>query len=263
MNGQFEIGDIKPTQYFFSIAVALGLLFAMTAGDTDESAILVFLRWQLQTVVPMALLIVTHRVLLQNLSFRALSPWLTLLISGLLGASLFAPVALLADTILESQVPSEVYMAELLEEWVNVTPPITVCWLLLNLPWVLGYRLQKASNLDSQPKSITADTQPLKQPAFMALLPAEKLGEILYLKSELHYLQVVTDKGSSLILYNIRDAISQIPLDSGLTVHRSYWVAYDAIDKLVRNGRQGKLSLKNGESVPVSRNNLKRVAASA
>ena len=79
------------------------------------------------------------------------------------------------------------------------------------------------------------------------------------LKSELHYLQVVTDSGSALILYNLSDAVAQMPPALGMTVHRSYWVAFDAIEAFNRRGRQGELRLVNGERVPVSRNRLAEV----
>lgn len=93
----------------------------------------------------------------------------------------------------------------------------------------------------------------------MSLLPPERQGKILFLKSELHYLKVVTELGSTLILYNLGDAIAQLTAESGLSVHRSYWVALDAVDELVRKGRQGELRLSNGQSVPVSRNRLNEV----
>jgi len=69
----------------------------------------------------------------------------------------------------------------------------------------------------------------------------------------------VTDKGSALILYNLRDAIKQLPSTMGISVHRSYWVAKDAIDQLVKNGRQGELKLYDGQCIPVSRNRFNEV----
>jgi len=42
-------------------------------------------------------------------------------------------------------------------------------------------------------------------------------------------------------------------------VHRSYWVSFEAIEELIRRGRQGELRLAGGEVVPVSRNRLAEV----
>lgn len=95
----------------------------------------------------------------------------------------------------------------------------------------------------------------------MTLVPEEKQGELLFLKSELHYLQVVTERGTTLILYNLSDAILQIPAEVGMSIHRSYWVSFNAIKQLTRKGRQGTLHLKDGQTLPVSRNRLKDVSA--
>lgn len=257
MNGQFDIGGISPTRYFFSIAVVLGLLFAMISTDQDRHAALIFLQWQLQAVVPMALMIGAHRLLSNSSLFTALNPWLGLAISGALGATLFSPVALGIDLWFDG-VPSESYAAELLDEWLSVAPPVTICWLALNAPWQLGYRLEKSR--DASPAGNAAADGPAAE--FLAQLPPDKQGRILFLKSELHYLQVATENGSALVLYNLSDAVAQLPPALGTTVHRSYWVAFDAIETFTRRGRQGELHLVNGERVPVSRNRLAEVEQS-
>ena len=86
-------------------------------------------------------------------------------------------------------------------------------------------------------------------------------GQLLYLKAELHYLLVVTDKGKALLLYNLKDAIDELSGVVGMQVHRSWWVAADAVQSMQRNGRQGELALKGGQVVPVSRNRVKAVAS--
>ncbi len=257
MNGQFDIGGISPAKYFFSIAVVLGLLFALISTDQDRHIALIFLQWQLQAVVPMALMIGAHRLLLSSRLFAGLNPWLGLAISGALGATLFSPVALGIDVWLDGDLPGSL-AAELLDEWLSVMPPVTICWLALNAPWQLGYRLEKAQSSSSS-NNATADS-PVAE--FLAQLPPDKQGRILLLKSELHYLQVVTENGSTLILYNLSDAVAQLPPSLGMMVHRSYWVAFDAIEEFTRRGRQGELRLVNGERVPVSRNRLAEVEQS-
>lgn len=261
MNGHFDIGGVTPRKYFFSIAVVLGLLFAMISVDHQHPVALVFLQWQLQTVLPMALLIAAHVVLLYSPWFARLNPWLALGISGVVGASLFAPIALLIDLWLATEPPAS-FTAELFGEWISVTPPVALCWVALNAPWLLGYRLEKRAETESE--SINQGDEPRlpaeSEAAFMSLLPPDKRGRLLLLKSELHYLQVMTDQGSSLILYNLGDAIDQLPPALGIMVHRSYWVALDAIEKLEKRGRQGELSLRNGQRVPVSRNRMAEVS---
>jgi hypothetical protein len=252
MNGQIEIGGITPSRYFFSIAVVLGLLFAMTSGDNDLPVWLVGLQWQLQSVIPMALLIGAHMLLLRSTRFTGMNRWLTLLASGLLGGTLFAPIALVIDLWLDPTLELGEFAAELPSEWLAVVPPVALCWIALNVPWQLGYRLQKhGADSDARQSSAANGT-----PEFVSLLPTESRGQVLMLKSELHYLQVVTDNGRGLILFNLADAADQLGDEAGMLVHRSYWVAFDAIDRLVRKGRQGELRLHNGTNAPVSRNRL-------
>lgn len=256
MNGHFEIGAVTPRRYFFSIAIVLGLLFALTSGDQDRPQIVILVQWQLQTLLPISLLIGTHMVLLKNAGFAGLNSWLALTISGAVGASIFAPLALMIDFWLEPATEAP-FIEELLDEWVSVTPPVVICWLALNTPWLLGYRIEKSADTENQAGITGHNTD--NSAEFMTLLPPEQQGRLLLLKSELHYLQVVTDQGSTLILYNLGDAIAQLPETEGLMVHRSYWVAYDAIDELVRRGRQGELKLRDGQTVPVSRNRMQAV----
>ena len=260
MNGQFAIGGLTPARYFFTIAVVLGLLFAMISNEPEIPAALVFVQWQLQTLVPMALLVGSHIGLLRLRAFSGLNPWFALLLSGVVGASLFAPVALAIDLWLEAPPVTEDPWAELADEWRSVTPPVTLCWIALNAPWQLGYRLQRAEAAADGKGFASGDT--VEAADFMRLVADEQRGRLLYLKSELHYLQVVTDRGSSLILYNLADAVDQLPASAGLQVHRSYWVARDAIEKFEKRGRQGELLLRGGHRVPVSRQRVAEVGAS-
>ena len=257
MNGQLDIGGVTPSRYFFSIAVILGLLCAMTSGEQNRHWLAVTLQWQLQAIVPMALLIGAHSLLLLNARFANLNAWLALAISGILGASLFAPFALLVEGWLDPASTETFALIELADEWLAVTPPVVVCWLALNAPWVLGFRVHRVG---AQADETEGREEPADLPEFIGLLPRADQGAPLLLKSELHYLQVVTDRGRGLILYNLSDAVSALPLQAGLMVHRSYWVAFDAIEEFRRQGRQGELVLKNGERVPVSRARLASVA---
>lgn len=250
MNGHFDIGGITPSRYFFAIAAILGVLFATTSGESERGFSVVLLQWQLQTLVPMALLIGSHLLLLRWINPARINPWAGLALSGLIGATLFTPFALAIESWLDPTIAIEDPLNELIDEWGGVAPPVIVAWMALNAPWLLGYRLEKSAAPGAGP----AASETL--PEFIELLPQEKRGKPLMLKSELHYLNVVTDCGSGLILYNLGDAIDALPANTGLQVHRSYWVALAAIESLNRQGRQGELRLVNGDVVPVSRQRL-------
>lgn len=99
-------------------------------------------------------------------------------------------------------------------------------------------------------------------PRFMARIP-ERLGTtLLALEMEDHYLRIHTRTGSDLILLRLRDAMAELDSYPGLQVHRSFWVARDAVAEAERRA-DGKLTLilHNGMKVPVSRTHAPAVRA--
>jgi DNA-binding LytR/AlgR family response regulator len=95
---------------------------------------------------------------------------------------------------------------------------------------------------------------------FLAKFYSEIGTDIIYLMSELHYIRVVTLKGEMLILHNLKDAISELPLDLiGIQTHRSFWVNRKYIISIEEKKLQNFLMLSNGRSVPVSRRRLSSV----
>ena len=96
---------------------------------------------------------------------------------------------------------------------------------------------------------------------FAKRIPAHLGGELLALGAEDHYLRVLTPLGSDLILMRLSDALGELGPGAGLQVHRSWWVAKDAVRELRRDGARTVLVLCNGLEVPVSRTYLATVRA--
>jgi DNA-binding LytR/AlgR family response regulator len=69
-----------------------------------------------------------------------------------------------------------------------------------------------------------------------------------------HYVEVHTAAGSELLLLRFRDALREVEDVDGLQVHRSHWVARNAVVGVERRGG-GRIVLRlvNGSRVPVSR----------
>lgn len=98
------------------------------------------------------------------------------------------------------------------------------------------------------------------RPALAARLPAG-FGPVLALRAEDHYVRVIGEAGSLLLLMRLGDAIAEMDGAAGLRVHRSWWVAQAAMIRLEPRGRGAVLHLVNGESAQVSRDNLARARA--
>lgn len=86
-------------------------------------------------------------------------------------------------------------------------------------------------------------------------------GDLLYIKSEDHYLRIQTTTENKLILYKISDAIKQLDEShiEGMIIHRSHWVAKSSIKSHIKDGRKNLLKLINDEQLPVSATYLKNL----
>lgn len=95
---------------------------------------------------------------------------------------------------------------------------------------------------------------------FFDRLPAKLKGATLYaLQSEDHYVRVHTSAGDDLILLRLADAEKELEPHNGLRVHRSWWVARDAVASVARGDGRMTLTLVNGVDAPVSRTYARRV----
>jgi hypothetical protein len=91
-------------------------------------------------------------------------------------------------------------------------------------------------------------------PKFLERLPLKLRGaEVWAVEAEDHYLRLHTSKGQDLILLRLADAIDELAGIEGAQVHRSWWVARDAIADARRGDGRATLVLKDGSEVPVSR----------
>jgi hypothetical protein len=91
------------------------------------------------------------------------------------------------------------------------------------------------------------------RPALLDRLPPGFGPTIVALEMEDHYLRVHGAYGSELILLRMRDAVSEVAPLAGAQVHRSWWVARDAVREVHREGRGLRLVLTGGVEARVSR----------
>ncbi len=106
---------------------------------------------------------------------------------------------------------------------------------------------------------------PSPQPAVSAKLPQIEgsagvpdhvLAIALCLQMEDHHVRAHLPVGSSLHHAVLRDVVAALDEQRGLQVHRSWWVARDAVSRHEKDGRSVALLLTNGLRVPVARNRI-------
>jgi len=262
-----DLGNLDTRKYFFGAGAFLAILFAVLqpAGSAEAGLHVRLLQWILQVGIPLGLLIAVHLGLSHWSLFDRQNPWLKLTISGILGSLLFSPIALVLDFVFAVDSWQAIgnftdLLALWMDESLGVVPPVTIAWLGLNAPRILGLNFsQPASSRAAVATSQPASGDSAASTAFLDLLPPRIGQDIIYIMSELHYLRVVTSKGYALVLYNLRDAIAELPRDKGFQPHRSYWVVSDHVQRLVTRDSKTWLHMNDGSHVPVSRRRLAEV----
>lgn len=101
---------------------------------------------------------------------------------------------------------------------------------------------------------VVAAPLPEAEAQFRKRLSAKRRGaRLIAIEAEDHYLRVHTDAGDELITAKFAEAVAELTLAHGFQVHRSWWVAADAIEKVQWRRGSGEARLAGGLIAPVSR----------
>ena len=84
-------------------------------------------------------------------------------------------------------------------------------------------------------------------------LPKEKRGILYAMVAQDHYVEMITNKGSELVLMRLSDAADLANPQFGMRIHRSAWISLFGIEALSKNGRRRYVTLRNGRELPVAR----------
>lgn len=125
---------------------------------------------------------------------------------------------------------------------------IIIC-LLVSLPRFYISALEVKSERQSQVSSGT----------FLSTIEPPLLGSVLWVEAQEHYVRITTDQESRMVLARFSDIVRELESQEGMQVHRSHWVARDAIVKQEKVRQGITLFLKTGDTVPVSRSFKKRL----
>lgn len=84
-------------------------------------------------------------------------------------------------------------------------------------------------------------------------LPAARRGRLMRIHAANQYVEVVTDKGTSLLRMPLRDAVALVPAEMGWLCHRSLWIRREDAVSLTYQRGQPQLLDREGQVWPVSR----------
>ncbi|HEX2885880.1 LytTR family DNA-binding domain-containing protein [Vineibacter terrae] len=187
-------------------------------------------------------------------------------LAGVLGGAPMAGIAWTIEALFRRPLPLAV-VPELLMN----TTVLTVV-LAIAIGQLVELRLQAragAAEITAPPSPMAEPPTPEPSPPpaaeptgnFLRRLPPELGRDLLALEMEDHYARVHTMQGSTLILLRLRDAVAELGEGSGLQVHRSWWVARDAVADVERAAGKLTLVLRNELRVPVSKTYREAVRA--
>ena len=147
--------------------------------------------------------------------------------------------------------------------WADFAYLAGVVWLVAAVV-ELGHRLVLAPSQGPSPEAPQDDSPagpgpaavpPQQNPGFLRHVPAAMRGSLIRIEAQDHYLNVVTDAGSALVLMRFGDAVAELSEVAGPRVHRSHWVAQAGVARLLRKEGRQFLLMRDGAEVPVSRAN--------
>lgn len=90
------------------------------------------------------------------------------------------------------------------------------------------------------------------RPAFLERSDLHLPGAVMRVSADDHYLVIQTTHGTGRIIMRFRDALPDLADLPGCRIHRSHWVATDAMLRVRAEGRRHVMDLIDGSSLPVS-----------
>jgi hypothetical protein len=236
-----ELDKIKqPTLKVLSIATTIGLILGFMGpfGSYKMPVVSRYIYWVVIFNLGYFIYFAAHRITNRYLKDKAIHPYVLFVMPTLMAS---IPLSLLVGfaTQFLIDVPFGFFAISL-----HVMPQVLILGIIIDV--LMGLILNKDKTQTKQ--AIDKAGQ-----MFMNRLPANIGENLICFMMEDHYLNAYTDKGNHMLLMRMKDALIELENYHGMQVHRSYWVALDAVTKVQKENRKTILVMKNGIKIPVSR----------
>lgn len=199
--------------------------------------------WLLIAFLTFGIGFLNARLIAEHTPVRRLGPLPAYAVAGLVGG---IPVYILVELVNWASRVEAPQTAHVRWELLAYCTAINFCVCML-IAWFAG------SKEESGPSATAGSPQ---GPRLLKRLPIELRGALSHLSMQDHYVEVVTEQGSKLVLMRLADAILETEPVAGLQVHRSHWVALDAVAGTRRERERHMVEMKNGTVLPISRTYL-------
>ncbi len=261
------------------VGIAIVLLFTIIQPEASDGLEFIerFLFWTAQVSVSLIGILIASIFVRQLATANISTVWL-ILFTGLLASIVVSPGFVLIENMFSSldRTPDSMldefaangWPFALVVESIEVMPTLTITWFLVNIPILLNSTfIEENTPPDPGDKSTQTieikpddEQQDVAKQQFLEKLPENIGKDVLYISSDLHYLNVTTTKGNVLILGSI-NKVSEIFDDEGFLVHRSHWVNKKHVVRVAITGNSAQCVMSNQKSIPISRSKRKLLKA--
>lgn len=139
--------------------------------------------------------------------------------------------------------------------WNAFIEHLVLIWLICFAPLLVrgvGVATPDEASVAPAPQASEDGTETAPQIPLLRHLEPDLRGPIRRVSANDRQSQVFTDKGETSVRMRFSDVLIQLDGASGMQVHRSHWLAFDAIEQLQQDGRRFVAKLRCGGKVPVS-----------
>lgn len=148
---------------------------------------------------------------------------------------------------------------------VNVTSVVNLVWqvfvIALPILAIRGLAWRRPVTI-VETRTIIEPPMPAAEATFRRRLSAKRrIARLIAVEAEDHYVRVHTGEGSELVTLRFADALTELEGVYGLHVHRSWWVASNAIEAVRWRRGAGEARLAGDLIVPISRKHAPAVKA--
>ena len=273
---------LKVWVWWIAVSCVLALLLMRTDSDVALGLppVAAFLVWFVQVALGLGVAIAATWWLGGFRSVAARPPLFQLLVGGLIGSLVFAPLSLGLEAVFPSpgEDSAEGWLDALeqsggvfalVAEWLQLAPAYLASWAILNVPPTFAAVGARDTVADPPPASAVSEPEPQPEPQpeatsgtlsalsnpLLARIPAAIGTDLVFARSDLHYLQLRTTLGSTTLLGTIAEIEAEMG-DRGLRVHRSFWVALGHVRRVRRSASGWYCLMSDQTKVPISRRRL-------
>jgi DNA-binding LytR/AlgR family response regulator len=232
----------------YCIAIAMALFLSFT-GAMGSQGVPVVMRMGYWLMVMLGGTVSVQLVSLITCRFKGMEPLAEAIVQFLMAV----PAVTVTVWLIEG-----LYFGNTLDPrmLIPTAGPVTIITFAMSALQYMGERTPRQSHVHAG----SGRAEPAQ--AFRERLPFKyQKADIHALSAEDHYLRVHTSAGQTLILMRLYDAIRELDGIEGSQVHRSWWVARDAVRNITRSDGRLTLDIKGDVEAPVSRSYAKVLKA--